>query len=797
MRLAYRGSSYEFASRPIPGALSPPVKAFRTVRGRMLFWVLSATVPIYAAALYVSYHSTAQRLEAGAARDADELAARLATGLDTVIRPIEGGIRTVAHQLEEVDPPREQYALRIQGILNAWPDVYGSTIASEVRAGDTGASPFAPYYFRRAGAIAYSDLALASYGYATLPWYRRAADARQPVWSTPYFDAGGGETWMITYSMPFFRKAAGGEREFAGVVTADLDLAWVRGAAAGIRLPPFAAGWLASPPEPQDFVAPVGNSDMQGAARVRAAAEDMLSRGKTFGVLPRAAGAEAVYVAVRNLETLQWRLVLILPRAQLMAEARNVLQRQLWLGAAGLLVLIAAISFVATGVSRPIRRLADAVGGPQEGNLEFPLPAGTRRDEVGVLTEALRRLRDSLKRHVQMRAESIAAQARLEHELEIAASIQQSMLPKRGSAPLPPGVGVAALLVPARQVGGDFYDYLALRDGRLLFFIGDVSDKGIPAALFMARVCGLIRASGIAGELPEKILADLNTRLAEGNDACMFVTLVCGVLDPADGRLRYASAGHEAPLMLRAQGAIETMATDNGPAIGIETVAEYRATETRMNPGDTLVLFTDGASEAAGADGLLLGSERLGKLLAQAAGEPADRLVQRVVDSLADGSAGYQVEDDLALMAVTLAPPTPGWRFEPDLGGSGVRHCQEWLRGILAAQVDAARINDVELIAEELLTNIERAARGRRMHVEVTCSLTARHIALVFRDDGAPFDPLARDAPELGEDAGSRSVGGLGIHIVRELADDIRYTRVGHENVLEIQLARSSATESA
>jgi sigma-B regulation protein RsbU (phosphoserine phosphatase) len=758
----------------------------------MLFWVLLVTAPIYAAALYVSYHSTAQRLEAGAARDADELAARLAAGLDTVIRPIEGGIRTVAHQLEEVNPPREQYALRIRGILNAWPDVYGSTIATEVRAG--GADAYAPYYFRRAGGIAYSDLALASYGYSTLPWYRRAADTRQPVWSTPYFDAGGGETWMVTYSMPFFRHAADG-RELAGVVTADLDLAWVRDAAARIRLPPFAAGWLASPPGPQDFVAPVGGSDMKGASRIRAAAESMLARGKTFAILPRAPDAESVYVAVRNLETLQWRLVLLMPRAQLLAEAREVLQRQLWLGAAGLLVLIAAVSFVATGVSRPIRRLAEVVGGAKEGNLEFPLPEVQRRDEVGVLTEALRRLRDSLKQHVQLRAESIAAESRLAHELQIAASIQQSMLPKPGASRVPRGVRVAAALVPARQVGGDFYDYFALRDGRLLFVIGDVSDKGIPAALFMARVSGLIRVLGNVGEQPEKILARINSRLSEGNDACMFVTLICGVLDPRDGRLQYASAGHEAPLIRRADGRIELLAMDNGPAVGIESVAEYRASEARIGPGDTLVLFTDGVSEAAAADGMQLGTERLGQLMH--GGEDTAHLVRRVVDSLADGSAGYRVEDDLTLMAITLTPLLGQWRFEPDLAADGVSACQAWLRGKLAPHVGAERLTEVELIAEELLTNIARAAGGRRIRASVQCSLTAQDIALVFRDDGAPFDPLAHEAPELGADAALRSVGGLGIHLVRELADDIRYIRDDDENILEIHLARPSATESA
>ncbi|HVJ30045.1 MAG TPA: cache domain-containing protein, partial [Gammaproteobacteria bacterium] len=180
-------------------------------------------MPIYAAAMYMSYRSAAQRLELGAERDADELASQLAAELDAVIRPIEGGIRTVAAQLEEIDPPREQYEAGIRGILAAWPDVYGSTIAVETGSTHGSPGPFAPYLFRRSGGVEFSNLALDTYAYQTLPWYRRAADGRQPVWSSPYFDAGGGETWMVTYSVPFFRRPAETPRALAGVVTADLD----------------------------------------------------------------------------------------------------------------------------------------------------------------------------------------------------------------------------------------------------------------------------------------------------------------------------------------------------------------------------------------------------------------------------------------------------------------------------------------------------------------------------------------------------------------------------------------------
>ena len=258
-----------------------------------------------------------------------------------------------------------------------------------------------------------------------------------------------------------------------------------------------------------------------------------------------------------------------------------------------------------------------------------------------MLTGALRRMRDSLKMHVQMRAESIAAQARLEHELKIAASIQQSMLPRLESVRLPPGIAVAAALVPARRVGGDLYDYFMLRDGRMLFAIGDVSDKGIPAALFMARVSGLIRVLGSAGEPPESILAELNRQLVEGNDACMFVTLGCGTLDPRDGRLRYASAGHEAPLVCRSNGEVVHAADAQWPRDRYRLAGGISCDRDRIAPGDTLVLFTDGVSEAAAEDGMLFGVDRLGKLLAQVAGDTPERLVRRVADSLMDGPEDF------------------------------------------------------------------------------------------------------------------------------------------------------------
>lgn len=793
----------------------PGKRGFRTIRGRLLFWVLLVTIPIYAAALYSSYQSTARQLEIGAARDADELARRLASDLDTHIRPIEGAIRTVASQLEEIDPPREQYAPRIHGILAAWPDVYGSTIAVEVNEDDPASRPFAPYYFRRGGKFEFSDLALESYAYRELPWYRGAADTRLPVWSLPYFDEGGGETWMVTYSVPYFRKAPDRGRVLAGVVTSDLDLRWMREAADRLALDPGCFGWLVSPPDAHPFIAPIGgapaDSVVRGGAvdeaRIREFAERMLTERRSFALLPDGLAHRPTYLWVRVLETLDWRLILAIPKHEMLAEARRLLKTQLLLGAAGLLLLVAALIFVASRVARPIHALAVAVGRAEEGNLEFELPPVERRDETGVLAAALRRLRDSLKRHVELRAETLAAQSRLGHELQIAARIQQSMLPHGAAALAPAGTRVAATLIPAKQVGGDFFDYFVLRDGRLLFATGDVSDKGIPAALFMARLTGLLRVLGNAGAPPEHLLAELNERLVDGNDACMFATLGCGVLNPGTGRLQYASAGHEPPLLRQANGRVQTLSVENGPAVGIDAAVQYLLAESYLAPGDMLVLYTDGVTEAEAGAGAQLGVERLAEIVA--GGTDPQALVDRIAGEATRFAAEAPAADDLTVLAVALCPEQVScwtdehgehWRITPAATTVGIQQAQRWLRAALIARaVSPEGIADAELIAEEVLTNIARnnAARTASLRIVVECALLPGSLALTFSDDGVAFDPFARATPELEADIGDREVGGLGIHLIKQLATQVQYSLVDGRNVLQARLTLTTDPNGA
>jgi sigma-B regulation protein RsbU (phosphoserine phosphatase) len=279
------------------------------------------------------------------------------------------------------------------------------------------------------------------------------------------------------------------------------------------------------------------------------------------------------------------------------------------------------------------------------------------------------------------------------------------------------------------------------------------------------------------------------------------------VLDVCNGLVKYVSAGHEPPLVRRLDGSIRELQADSGAAIGIDAPVEYRLAQGFLAPGDTLVLYTDGVTEAESADLTQFGRERLAKLLAgEPANEPAS-LVRRVVESVGAHSADFHAADDVTVLAVCFWPPTIAtrheaerecWRIGVTTSADGIRQAQQWLRTILGArEIAAERVADVELIAEELLTNIVRENDGGRVAVAVECVLDRDVIALVFSDDGKPFDPLARDAPDLSADAAGRAIGGLGIHIVRELADAAHYSYRDGRNVLEIRLRRTTSTQGA
>ncbi|WP_256977778.1 SpoIIE family protein phosphatase [Bordetella genomosp. 10] len=357
---------------------------------------------------------------------------------------------------------------------------------------------------------------------------------------------------------------------------------------------------------------------------------------------------------------LGWTLAAVVPQSDFTAPAMALLHRQaLIFGSTLLLALLLAWMF-AIRIVRPLEQLTGYARRLPQQNLTAAanvpdhiaaLPQ-QRQDEVGRLAASFlfmnRRLRENIGRLMQ----ETSARERYESELNIARVIQTGLLPAppRADAALG-GADLYALMLPAKEVGGDLYDYFMLPDGRMCIAIGDCSDKGVPAALFMAVTRTLIRATAEDETDPARMLQRINNRLAENNPNMMFVTLLLGVLDLRNGHLRWANAGHPPPAVIDAQGQARLLTDRSGPACGVIPNTVYRPLAAQLQRGEILVGYTDGVTEAAGPGGGLYGETRLLARLRKPATSSA-ALALGLVEDLKHYAAGAEQSDDITLIVI-------------------------------------------------------------------------------------------------------------------------------------------------
>ncbi len=321
------------------------------------------------------------------------------------------------------------------------------------------------------------------------------------------------------------------------------------------------------------------------------------------------------------------------------------------IAAATLILATLTAIFVARSLASPIVRLTAMAKSLADGDLtrRIDVPEG---NEIGELAASFNDMARQLAASMARLQETTAAKERIESELRVAHDIQMSMVPKIFPAfPDQPEFDIHARIVPAREVGGDFYDFFLIDDDHLCFAIGDVSGKGVPASLFMAVTKTLLRATASKGRGPEEMLVRLNRELCRDNEACMFVTLFCGVLDMRTGALQYSNGGHNMPYGCTREG-LWTLSGAQGTALGLVAEASYQTREIALARGETLFLYTDGVTEAMDDAGQLYSETRLEERLRRADGLPVAALTQAVANAVQAFAGGAPQSDDLTVLAL-------------------------------------------------------------------------------------------------------------------------------------------------
>lgn len=336
------------------------------------------------------------------------------------------------------------------------------------------------------------------------------------------------------------------------------------------------------------------------------------------------------------------------------AEALEDIQRQSFilasLAGSGFLLLAVLNVLVIRTVTTPLRQLSSTACLIAQGDLTTALPAVQHRDEIGQLVQAFQTMQQGLAVYIQRLTTETALRQRMASELAVAHDLQMAMLPKE--MPRLPGIDLAAFCQPAREVGGDLYDLRLLADGRLFFMIGDVSGKGVPAALYMAIAVSLARAVVQEQISPAEVLNRMNRELARDNDSCMFVTLFCGILDSSNGLIRYANAGHNPPVQVTADGTATFLEIKPGIAAGCLEEYVYSESSLILEAGTTLLLYTDGVTEALDSTGAFFGEQRLLDAVAPSA-DVAELRIKTLFNAVTVFANGADQADDITLLVIS------------------------------------------------------------------------------------------------------------------------------------------------
>jgi len=395
-------------------------------------------------------------------------------------------------------------------------------------------------------------------------------------------------------------------------------------------------------------------------------------------------------------------------------------------------------------------------------------------------------------RTTQTLIKTAAENERMEGELEVAQTIQMAMLPKV----FPPfadrlDLNVYGRVTPAKEVGGDLYDFY-VRSEKLFFCVGDVSGKGVPAALIMATTRSLFRSVTAHEEEAAEIVAEMNNAISEANEQNMFITLFLGVLELKTGRLEYCNAGHNAPVILRNDGSKGQM-LEVLPNIPIGIMADYafKAQETTMAYNDLLFLYTDGLTEAENIAHAQFGEERMMASIEQLRSMQPRFMVDAMQADVVKFAGQAPQSDDLTMLAIRYQQPALFMRNDIQQ----IPTLAEWIEWLNIPMELSMAVN---LALEEIVANVMLYAypnnRNGRVLVESWRSAGKIHFAIT--DSGIEFDPTEHAEADTTLSAEEREIGGLGIHLVRQLMDEIAYHRVDGHNILILEKALENTNPS-
>jgi sigma-B regulation protein RsbU (phosphoserine phosphatase) len=498
-----------------------------------------------------------------------------------------------------------------------------------------------------------------NYRYDVQDWYTLPRDLGHSIWTEPYFDEGAGNILMVTYAVPI--RPAGRTNGFLGVATCDVSLEWLTKLLGSLRVGQNGYAFLISGSgkyiaHPRsDFImneTVFSVAEASTNAALRQIARNMIQGVTGFGELVSFVTKSPSWFAYAPVPTTRWSVGLVFPKDELLAKVITLSRNLTGLGLTGFALLLIVALAIARSISRPLRQLQSATKTLSTGNLDAPLPMISGGDEVAQLASAFEVMRNDLKAYIERLRSTTAAKERIESEIHIARSIQMSLVP-RTFPPFPErrDLDMFAILDPARDIGGDFYDFFLDGDNVLCVMVGDVSGKGVPAALFMAVTRTFLRMFWRDERSPAKTLTRLNDELARDNEPSMFVTMFLARIDLSTGNCQYANGGHNPPFIIRSGSPVECVKPVQGTVVGAIEGMVFEEGSVKFLPGDTMLLYTDGVTEAMNPAYELAGDDWTIRQIEALRDTSCEKIIHGIREELRKYAAGAEQSDDITMVA--------------------------------------------------------------------------------------------------------------------------------------------------
>jgi sigma-B regulation protein RsbU (phosphoserine phosphatase) len=782
-------------------------------RETSLVWRLSAFIiggaGLVLLAVLVFNHVAQRRLIVEMQRaQNDTLTLAAVNHIEIQLNRVETAVHSAAVAWTLLPGDRTSTLALIEQSLLAHPRLFGMAVALAPEPGQTRGYRIL-YGFRDQGTVRVGDREKPDADYLE-DWYYLPSQLQRRIWSEPYYDEEA-KTAMVTFSVPVLR-----EGRVVAVITGDLSLAWLRelldsfpqskGDAAVLL---SGQGVFISHPhrefEMRETVFSLADSlpTKEATAELKALGRAMLGKepGQRFYLRP--VERNRALINHRRVSSIGWAIGVIVPEEEIMAALTAQTRTNLLVGGAGLLLLCLAAISVSVSLTAPLQRLAEAARQLAGGKFDIPLPPVRRRDEVGRLNESFDRMRTDLRDYIDRLTATTAAKEKVASELLIARQIQLGIVPKLFPAfPARKGLDLYACLEPAREVGGDLYDFALLDDDHLYIAIGDVSGKGVPASLFMAVGKTLLKSTIQSVRDPARALALVNDELAENNDSCMFITAFCGVLNLQTGDLTFANAGQNPPLIVHPDGAVEMLQSQPGAPLAAMPGVQYSSHSLRLGARDLLLLYTDGVTEAMNPANEMFDEPQLIALAGREHALATRPLIEKIVAAVHLHATGAEQSDDITVLALRLAD-FPGVRSAgpqraPDAHLALRNHNDElprlvgWIETLGEQHAwSPALVLNLNLALEEWFANVLSYAfadaHEHTLHFRLWHE--GKLLRIEIEDDGRPFDPTAQATPNTDGTLEQRKIGGLGIHFIRRVMASMSYRRQDGRNLLTLTVA--------